>query len=64
MDNNRWQVPKGWEVKKLKDVFYINELSLPSNTPIDYQFRYIPIEQVVLQEFVWVSYRPHPYPYP
>ena len=46
MDNNRWQVPKGWEVKKLKDVFYINELSLPSNTPIDYQFRYIPIEQV------------------
>ena len=46
MDSSRWQVPKGWEVKKLKDVFYINELSLPSNTPIDYQFRYIPIEQV------------------
>ena len=46
MDNSRWQIPKGWEVKKLKDVFYINELSLPSNTPIDYQFRYIPIEQV------------------
>ena len=46
MDNNRWQIPKGWEVKKLKDVFYINDLSLPSNTSIDYQFRYIPIEQV------------------
>lgn len=46
MDNNRWQTPKGWEVKKLKDVFYINDLSLPSNTSIDYQFRYIPIEQV------------------
>lgn len=46
MDNSRWQIPKGWEVKKLKDVFYINDLSLPSNTPIDYQFRYIPIEQV------------------
>lgn len=39
-------VPLGWEVKKLKDVFYINELSLPSNTPADYQFRYITIEQV------------------
>ena len=46
MDNSRWQIPKGWEVKKLKDVFYINDLSLPSNTPIDYQFRYIPIELV------------------
>lgn len=46
MDNNRWQIPKGWEAKKLKDVFYINDLSLPSNTSIDYQFRYIPIEQV------------------
>lgn len=46
MDNSRWQIPKGWEVKKLKDVFYINDLSLPSNTSIDYQFRYIPIEQV------------------
>ena len=46
MDNSRWQISKGWEVKKLKDVFYINDLSLPSNTPIDYQFRYIPIEQV------------------
>lgn len=39
-------VPLGWKVKKLKDVFYINELSLPSNTPADYQFRYITIEQV------------------
>ena len=39
-------VPLGWKEKKLKDVFYINELSLPSNTPADYQFRYITIEQV------------------
>ena len=46
MDNNKWQVPKGWKVKKLKDVFYINELSLPTDTPIKYQFRYIPIERV------------------
>ena len=39
-------LPAGWEVKKLKDVFYINELSLPANTPSDFQFRYIPIEKV------------------
>ena len=39
-------VPSGWKMKKLKDVFYINESSLPSNTPADYQFRYITIEQV------------------
>ena len=46
MDSNKWQVPKGWEVKKLKDIFNINELSLPSSTPMDYEFRYIPIERV------------------
>ena len=40
------QLPSGWEVKKLKDVFFINELSLPANTSADYQFHYIPIEQV------------------
>jgi type I restriction enzyme S subunit len=40
------QLPSGWEVKKLKDVFSINELSLPANTSVDYQFNYIPIEQV------------------
>ena len=39
-------VPSGWIKKKLKDVFYINEFSLPSNTPADYQFKYITIEQV------------------
>lgn len=39
-------VPSGWIMKKLKDVFYINEFSLPSNTPADYQFKYITIEQV------------------
>ena len=39
-------LPAGWEVKKLKDVFYINELALPANTPSDFQFRYIPIEKV------------------
>jgi type I restriction enzyme S subunit len=39
-------VPKGWEVKKLKEVFHINELSLPSNTDANYTFKYIPIEYV------------------
>ncbi|MBQ8968279.1 MAG: restriction endonuclease subunit S [Bacteroidaceae bacterium] len=40
------ELPSGWVVKKLKDIFDINELSLPSNTPPDYQFKYIPIEQI------------------
>lgn len=45
--NNKFSnLPAGWEVKKLKDVFYINELALPANTPSDFQFRYIPIEKV------------------
>lgn len=45
--NNKFSdLPTGWEVKKLKDVFYINELALPANTPSDFQFRYIPIEKV------------------
>ena len=35
------QLPSGGEVKKLKDVFFINELSLPANTSVDYQFHYI-----------------------
>ena len=39
-------VPEGWEVKKLKEVFHINELSLPSNTDANYTFKYIPIEYV------------------
>lgn len=45
--NNKFSnLPIGWEVKKLKDVFYINKLALPANTPSDFQFRYIPIEKV------------------
>lgn len=45
--NNKYSnLPTGWEMKKLEDVFYINELSLPANTPTDFQFRYIPIEKV------------------
>ena len=41
-----WSIPFGWEEKKLKDVFYINKLSLPSTTSADYQIKYITIEQV------------------
>ena len=45
--NNKYSnLPTGWEMKKLEDVFYINELSLPANTPTDFRFRYIPIEKV------------------
>lgn len=39
-------IPEGWKVKKLKEVFHINELSLPSNTDANYKFKYIPIEFV------------------
>lgn len=40
------KVPIGWEVKKLKDVFYVNQDTLPSKTDTKFTFRYITIESV------------------
>lgn len=45
-DEKFGKVPKGWEVKKLKDLFFVNQNSLPSQTDGNFTFRYITIEAV------------------
>ena len=45
-DEKFGKVPVGWEVARLKDVFYVNQNSLPSQTEANYKFRYITIEAV------------------
>lgn len=45
-DEKFGKVPLGWEVKKLKDVFFVNNNSLPSQTDSNFTFRYITIEAV------------------
>jgi len=45
-DEKFGKVPVGWEVNKLKDVFYVNQKTLPSQTDANYKFRYITIEAV------------------
>lgn len=46
VDEKLGKVPEGWEVKKLKEVFFVNQNSLPSQTDGNYTFRYITIETV------------------
>lgn len=49
VDEKFGKVPKGWEVKRVKDVFEINQKSLPSQTDGNYKFRYITIEAVNIE---------------
>ena len=46
LDEKFGKVPVGWKVKKVKDLFYMNQNTLSSNTNADYRFRYITIEAV------------------
>jgi len=46
VDDKFGKVPKGWKVKRVKDVFHINGETLPSKTDPDFKFRYITIEAV------------------
>lgn len=46
IDEKFGKVPVGWEVKKIKDLFYMNENTLPNKTDADYRFKYITIESV------------------
>ncbi len=46
LDEKFGRVPLGWEVKKVKDLFYMNQNTLSSNTNADYRFKYITIEAV------------------
>jgi type I restriction enzyme S subunit len=45
-DEKFGKVPKGWEMKRLKDVFFVNQDSLPSQTDSNFTFKYITIEAV------------------
>ena len=46
IDEKFGKVPVGWKVKKIKDLFYMNENTLPNKTDADYRFSYITIESV------------------
>lgn len=54
-DEKFGKVPKGWEVKKLKDVFFVNQNSLPSQTDGNFTFRYITIEAVQTENIDFAS---------
>lgn len=43
------EIPEGWEVKRLKDVCYINLNSLPENTNNNFEFKYVDIGSVTLE---------------
>ena len=46
IDEKFGKVPVGWEVKKVKDLFFMNQDTLSNKTDADYKFRYITIEAV------------------
>lgn len=45
-DEKFGKIPKGWEIKKVSQLFIVNQLTLPSNTDPEFEFRYITIENV------------------
>lgn len=45
-DDKFGQVPIGWQIKKVNDLFYLNQNVLPNRTDPSYRFRYITIESV------------------
>ena len=46
IDEKFGKVPIGWDVKKVKDLFYLNQDTLSNKTDADFKFRYITIEAV------------------
>lgn len=46
VDEKFGKVPVGWKVKRIFDIFSVNEESLPSKTDPTFKFRYITIESV------------------
>jgi len=46
IDEKFGKVPIGWEVKRINDVFFVNQETLPSITEPNYKFKYITIEAV------------------
>lgn len=46
IDEKFGKVPIGWKVKRINDVFFVNQETLPSKTEPNYKFKYITIEAV------------------
>ncbi len=44
------EIPEHWEVKRLKDVCYINLHTLPENTNTNFEFKYVDIGSVTLEK--------------
>lgn len=40
------EIPEGWEMKRIKDISKINELSLSNSTSPEYEFRYLDLSAV------------------
>jgi len=52
MDDKFGKVPVGWGIKKLSQVFLINEKTLNSKTDEDFLFKYITIEAVTTEKLI------------
>jgi type I restriction enzyme S subunit len=55
LDEKFGKVPKGWEIKALRNVFEVNKRSLPSQTEPNYKFKYITIESVSTEYIDFLS---------
>lgn len=44
------EIPAHWEVKRVKHICSINQFSLPENSKIDFNFKYVDIGSVTLEE--------------
>jgi type I restriction enzyme S subunit len=43
-------LPEGWELRKITDLFYVNQYTLPANTDQNLEFNYLTIESVSTEE--------------
>ncbi len=47
------EIPEHWEMKRLKDVCFINLNSLPENTNSNFELNYVDIGSVTLESGIW-----------
>lgn len=52
-DEKFGNVPIGWKVKRLDEVFFVNQETLSSKTKPDYTFNYITIESAFTERIEW-----------
>lgn len=53
LDEKFGKVPKGWKVRRLDDVFFVNQETLSTKTKPDYTFNYITIEATFTERIEW-----------